>query len=299
MPYTGLFMLLASLSISALPPFNGFVSEWLTFQSLFHYLTGPSSGTGVKLLSMLSIAALAMAGALAAACFVKFIGIAFLGLPRSEYARNAHEVPISMLGGMGFLILLCLILGLFPQLIIGPLDNINRQLLSVAIFPGMQGVSFLTYYPLQINSTGISPLAVVLLGVVLFPVCYTVIKYVGRNTKKRIYGTWDCGFGQINSKMQYTATGFSKPLRIVFRVLYRPKRELHLKEGPSPYYHNDLRYIVSTEPVIEKYIYLPLANALTRGARKAKFYVQTGSVHIYLIYIFLALIALLIYNWVC
>lgn len=296
LPYTGIFVLLASLSISALPPFNGFVSEWLTFQSLFQVLT--SFSIGLKILAMISVAALGMAGAMAAACFIKFIGIAFLGLPRSEQAQNAHEVPIPMLIGIGLLVMLCLLAGLFPQFILMLVDSVTQELFAISILPDLRGFSFLPYFPLQINNTEFSPIIVLILGIAFLLVFYTIINFVGRNTQERLFTTWDCGFGGLSPRMQYTATGFSKPLRIVFRLLYRPKRELQLKKGPSPYYPHEQHYVVSTETVFEKYIYRPMASALTHWARKTRFYVQTGSVHIYLIYILFALILLLVYNWV-
>lgn len=294
LPYTGILVLLASLSISALPPFNGFVSEWLTFQSLFQVLT--NFGIGLKILAMISVAALGMAGAMAAACFIKFIGIAFLGLPRSEQAQNAHEVPIPMLIGIGLLVMLCLLAGLFPQFIFMLVDSVTQELFATSVLPDLRGFSFLPYFPLRINNTEFSPIIVLFLGIAFILVFYTIVKVIGRNTKERLFKTWDCGFGGLSPRMQYTATGFSKPLRIVFRVLYRPKRELQLKKGPSPYYPHEQHYVVSTETVLEKYIYRPMASALTHWARKTRFYVQTGSVHIYLIYILFALILLLVYN---
>lgn len=296
LPYTGLFILLASLSISALPPFNGFVSEWLTFQALFQVLANLS--IGLKILAMLSVAVLGMAGALAAACFIKFIGIAFLGKPRSEQAQTAREVPFTMLLGMGMLVLLCLLAGLFPQFILMLLDSVTQELFGFSPIPGLKGFSFLPYFELPINKTGVSPFIIIFMCLAILFIFYFFIKYIGRNSRQRLFKTWDCGFGDLNPRMQYTATGFSKPLRIVFRLLYQPKRELQLTQGPSPYYPNEQNYVVSTETVFEKYIYRPLTLSFTHWARKTIFYVQTGSVHIYLIYILAALILLLVYNWI-
>lgn len=294
MPYTGFLFILASLSISAIPPFNGFVSEWLTYQSLFLNLT--LAGSGLKLLSMLAVAALALAGALAAACFVKLIGISFLGLPRSEHAKEAMEVPYSMLAGMGILTFFCLIFGIFPRLVTVPLDRVNGDLLAVSVLPALQGDSFFLYYPLEFNGSLISPASLLLFGLVLFAAVVAVVKLLGGKTGEKTYGTWDCGFGTLNSHMQYSATGFSKPIRIVFRGLYRPTRELQCEPGPSPYYHQSMRYVVSTQPIFEKYFYHPVTRSFTCWARKVRLAVQTGSVHTYLVYIFVALVALLLYN---
>lgn len=112
MPYTSLFFLIGSVSICALPPFNGFVSEWLTYQSLLLGFNVPS--ITVKIISPLGGAVLALTGALAAACFVKAFGISFLGMPRSKHAEEAKEVSPSMILRMAMLAVLCLLLGIFP-----------------------------------------------------------------------------------------------------------------------------------------------------------------------------------------
>ncbi len=127
MPWTALFFLTGSVAICALPPFNGFVSEWLTFQSLV--LGIKTSVVLTKTFMLLAGAALALTGALAASSFVKAFGISFLGVPRSREAEDAHEASISMLSGMGFLSILCLLLGIFPGYVL--------KLISTVPLPGL------------------------------------------------------------------------------------------------------------------------------------------------------------------
>lgn len=293
MPYTGIFFLIASLSISAIPPFNGFVSEWITYQSLFMNL---GLGTSVlNILSMLSVAALAMAGAMAAACFIKLIGISFLGLPRSEHAEHAREVPVTMRVGLGILSFLCVVLGVFPSLALNLIERVNQGIMGISVLKSMQGGSFFIYYPLTINKNMISPLSVLVLGILVIGIVLILVKIIGRRSRERKYGTWDCGFVGLNPRMQYTATGFSKPIRIVFRALYMPNRELKTEEGTSPYYHKSMKYVVSTQSLFEKYFYLPVVNLVTKFLRKTRLSIQTGSVHTYLIYIFVTVIILLAY----
>ncbi|NBJ15532.1 MAG: formate hydrogenlyase [Dehalobacter sp. 4CP] len=294
MPYTGLFVLLASLSISALPPFNGFVSEWLTYQSVFQLFS--FSTKEVTILSILSVAALAMAGAMALACFVKFIGIAFLGQSRSPHAAKASEVSKSMLLGLGIPAFLCLGIGIFPQSVTLLLNSVIVDHFNFPLEKQIYSFVFQDFAPIHTNNTSISLLAVLcsLISILIF--FYILIRFLSRSSIKRLYKTWDCGFGALSPRTQYTATGFSKPFRIVFRLLYRPTRKLSMVKGPSDYYPLDLDYTVSTEPVIEKYFYMPLVKRFTRLARKTRFYIQTGSVHIYLVYIFIALILFLVYN---
>lgn len=296
MPLTGLFFLVASLSISALPPFNGFVSEWLTYQALFMNLG--TGGAAMKLISIFAVAGLAMAGALAAYCFVKLNGIAFLGLPRSRHAAGAKEVPWTMVLGSGLLSLLCLVLGVFPVLVTRLLDLVNTDLLGVSLDGTLRSGLFLVIYPMDSWSSDlntISPLLLFITGLVIFGGTLIVIRLVGGRREERRYGTWDCGFIGLTPRMQYTATGFSKPLRIVFRLLYQPTRELQVEEGSSPYFHKSMRYIVKTEPVFENYLYRPVTNYFRNLAKRARFLVQTGSIHTYLIYMFVTILALLVY----
>ena len=111
MPQTAFFFLVGSLAISALPPFNGFFSEWMTFQSLF--LGVNSFNLATKMIFIAAIGALAFTGGLAAACFVKAFGVTFLARPRSEAATHAKESPLPLRIGMAALALLTLILGVF------------------------------------------------------------------------------------------------------------------------------------------------------------------------------------------
>ena len=131
MPWTGLFFLVGCLSISALPPFNGFVSEWLTFQAA---LQAWQLESGV-LRSLIPIASamLALSGALAAACFVKVYGIAFLGQARSRHVRRARQVPFGMRAGQGWLAGLCLLLGVLPTAVIDVIDGVPRQVLGAGL----------------------------------------------------------------------------------------------------------------------------------------------------------------------
>ena len=95
--------------------------------------------------------------------------------------------------------------------------------------------------------------------------------------------------------MQYSATGYSKPVRIVFRAIFRPQRELNVVEGSGPYFIRSAKYNVSTQSVFEKYIYEPVVRFILAFARRARFVVQTGSIHTYLLYIFVVIILMFVY----
>lgn len=293
MPLISIFFLIASLSISAIPPFNGFVSEWITYQSLFNII-GISQPV-VKLITILSVAVLAMAGALAATCFVKCFGISFLALPRSKEAENAEDVPKPMIIGMGILSLLCIIIGLFPMIILKLLDKVSLSIIGNSIIPDLKGSFSFIYYPVKAYTNSVSTLVALIAGVILITLVFIIVKYTSRQSNERKYNTWDCGFRSLNSRMQYSATGFSKPLRIVFRAIYRPTRELQIEEGSSPYYPKSMRYVVTTQSVFEKYLYIPITGLFQSFTRKIRGAVQTGSIHTYLIYIFITTAAFLLY----
>lgn len=294
MPVTAVFILAFSIAISGIIPFNGFVSEWLIYQSLFSNIQLGQAGGNV--LSMLAIAALALSGALAAACFIKFFGISFLGLPRTEHAAKATEVPAAMKVGMGLLGVFCLAAGIFPMVFLSLADRIIVEVLGTPVLRQLEGGLFFAYAPLTVSGNSISPLSVLAVLGLLIIGALLVMRIVGGKYIERKYGTWDCGFEALNSRMQYSATGFSKPLRIVFRILYRPGREVDVEKGQSPYFPQSVKYNLTSEPIFEKYLYNPVLRRMRKFSKRMKFTIQTGSIHMYLLYIFITLLALMLYN---
>lgn len=293
MPVTALLVLCGALSISAVVPFNGFISEWLTYQSIFANIV-PGQAL-LNILSILAVAALAMAGALAIASFVKLFGISFLGLSRSEHAANAREVPVSMNIGIGILTSLCLIIGLFPQIVLKVIDVIVNSIAGVSLIERFQGDFIFTYYPLSIAGNSISPLEILIIIIGIILLSLIIIRIIGGKYIERKYGTWDCGFEALNSRMQYSATGYSKPITIVFRILFRPVRQLKIN-GDHTYHPDSIEYTATYESIFEKYIYKPTYLMIKRFSSRTKLTIQTGSIHKYLIYIFVALLILMIYN---
>ena len=293
LPITALFVLCFSLSISSIIPFNGFIGEWLTYQSLFANIIPGQAGFNI--LSIISVAALGLSGALAAACFVKLFSISFLGLPRSNHALNAKEVPVTMNIGIGILAALCLILGIFPLTILTLIDKVVFSLVGSSILGQLRGGFITVYYPLKITENAISPFAffIVLIAVILFSLL--IVRLIGGKYIERKYGTWDCGFEALNSRMQYSAAGFSKPIKIVFKILFRPTRRITVK-GDLLYHPNSIEFTTTSESIFEKYIYNPVYGKIKMFSRKTKFRIQTGSIHNYLIYILAALLVLMVYN---
>lgn len=295
MPITALFILCFSLAVSSIVPFNGFVSEWLTYQALFANIA--CGQAGINILSILAVAALGLVGALAAACFVKLFGISFLGRPRSNHATNAKEVPISMNIGMGLLAALCLAVGLFPLPVLKLIDKVAFSLVGRSILEQLHGGFIVAYYSLDISGRSISPAVILftIVGVILLALL--IIRIIGGKYRERTCGTWDCGFEALNSRMQYSASGFSKPIKIVFKILFRPSRRT-VVTGDLPYHPESIEYTTASEPIFEKYIYNPACVIIENFSRRTKFRVQTGSIHNYLIYIFVTVLVLMIYNMI-
>jgi formate hydrogenlyase subunit 3/multisubunit Na+/H+ antiporter MnhD subunit len=283
MPWTGVFFLIGCLSISALPPFNGFVSEWLTFQAA---LQAWQLDSGVlRSLVPITAAVLALTGALAAACFVKVYGVAFLGQARSRHVRRARGVPLSMRAGQGVLALLCLLLGIFPTSVIALLDVVPLQVLGQGLSQATaHGWLWLTPISSETASYG-APLVAIILALILAAGLWLF----GRGIRRvRRCDAWDCGFAPPTPAMQYTASAFAQPIRQLFGSLF------YIEEGIKPQPDGRQRYQLQVVDRAWGLFYLPVARAVERAARQVV-RLQSGNVRIYLGW---SLATLLILLWI-
>lgn len=287
MPQTALFFLIGSLAIAALPPFNGFVSEWLTFQSLLLSFQIPARS--VNLTFALGIAALALTSGLAAACFVRAFGITFLALPRSEAAARAREGDWTMRAAMALLAFACLILGLVPAIILEPVNAAVFELTSghAALQFDLNGLTagggFGRVAPLWIGFSA---------AVLLFAIALAVSWVSARGC--RYYETWGCGRALQSARFEYTAAAFANPFTRVFALLYRPNAALEVSgEPPSRYFVRKMVYRHEGRLIFEEALYRPLLRTIQAVAGKARV-LQSGNVHGYLMYILIALVALLL-----
>ena len=246
MPITAFMFLIAAISISALPPTNGFLSEWMIFQSMLS-----SSGIdnlALKLSFPFAIFALALTGGLAIACFVKAFGITFLGLHRSTNSKHAKEVNRLMQIGQILMSVVVISLMLFFPFIIKlinsslPIENIYSKL-----FPTIWTMHSIS------NNGAVSP--IYLLGALIIVSALILIYYKSLNIKERIYHTWACGYN-TNAKSQYSATGFAGPIRRFFAWLYKP--EIHTQTqtlaGHKTKFSTSM-YEVHVKPLFEKSLY--------------------------------------------
>ena len=282
MPWTGLFFLVGCISISALPPFNGFVSEWLTFQTA---LQSWALESGVlRSLVPMAAAMLALTGALAAACFVKVFGVAFLGQGRGKAARKAREVPLGMRAGQGLLAAACLLLGVLPVLVIRGMDTIPVALLGQGLSEATaHGWLWLTPVSADVASYS-APL--VLIGMLLVWGGLAWWLHRGERRAVRRCGVWDCGFSSPGPRMQYTASAFSQPIRQVFGLLF------HVDEKVAPDEAGRLRHQLHVEDRAWGLFYAPVARFTQAAARRVT-RMQSGSIRHYLAWSFVTLLVLL------
>jgi hydrogenase-4 component B len=290
MPWTALCFLIGSAAISALPPLNGFVSEWLVFQALLGGFAVPTPEVAV--LMPIAVGMLALTGGLAAACFVKAFGITFLAIPRTHEAEQAHESPRSMLLGMGLLALACVGLGLAPFVAVPALGAV---LSGLGGLPDTQatftlGVALQTPAGFGSMSPTLAALGLlIILGLV--PLALIVARV---NRRLRVSDTWGCGRIGQTPRMEYTATAFAEPLRRVFAELYRPTKELTIDFHPeSKYFVQSIAYHSGITPWFEQALYEPLLRLVRFVARQVR-RLQSGSLYLYLTYVALALVLLLI-----
>lgn len=274
MPSTGAVFLIACCSIVGLPLFNGFVSEWLTFQSFLAGATLTNVPAAVVLPLMMGV--LALIGGLAAACFAKVYGVAFLGRPRSSGAEQARDVPLAMRAAMLALAGACVMIGVFPGVILQPLAAVVQEIVHGAALPD------------ELASLGrVMPWVACALAAIVAGVA--AVRRAVRTTP-----TWACGLPGLDSRMQYTSTAFSKPLRRVFAQVYRPERSVEVLPVGQPYFPASISYRSVRTTSFEKALYRPAVDAIVAIGHRLR-RLQTGNIQVYLLYVFLALIGVLVF----
>jgi NADH:ubiquinone oxidoreductase subunit 5 (subunit L)/multisubunit Na+/H+ antiporter MnhA subunit len=292
MPWTSVFFLIGCISIAALPPFNGFVSEWLTFQA---FLLSPGLHRPVlSLLFPLGAALLALTGALAAACFVKAFGVTFLGHWRGHQSiQKVHEVDWSMRIGMMLAATTCFLLGILPTVVITWMDILPEKLVhgKLAASAGEHGWLWLTPIARERASYSGFNVFIGILGVVLV---VWLLLHVRKAAVHRV-PIWDCGFEKLTTRMQYNATSFAMPIRRIFGFLFRIREEASAVEPVRhTAYPERLQYRLRVRDRFWYWLYQPVADAAFYIARKVGA-LQQGRIQVYLIYSFVTIIVLLVF----
>jgi len=295
MPWTSTLFLIGSISISALPPFNGFISEWLLFQA---FLLSPSLNSPLlNLLIPMGAALLALTAALVAACFVKAFGITFLG-----HWRGHHHPPLQKMGlevnwpmrlGMILPALMCLILGILPTMVIEWMDKISDELVGGKIATTAGAFGWLWLTPVAHERASYSG-AIVFLWIIVVVMLVYILLHIRKTAIHRV-PLWDCGFEKITPRMQYNAASFSMPIRRIFGFLFNIREQVRLSTSTiSPSFPNRLYYRLRIRDRFWGWIYRPISESSYWISRKFG-RLQQGYIHVYLIYSFITIIILLIF----
>lgn len=282
MPKTGLVLIAGSVAICGLPPFNGFISEFLIYASVFFSKAGNTLGNIIFIIAILG--GLSMIGALAVFAFSKFIGVSLLGQPRSQEASHAHEAPPSMYLPLFFLALLSLLIGVFPELVLQALEKIFADV-------GILGYDEMKVAVLPLLA--IIQKVVIAWGVVIIALILFRARFLLRGIKT-VPETWGCGFDRPTARMQYTASSFAEPLTSFARPLYSSI----ITEGVSTKIFPDpvVKKITVRDIVLDRF-FVPAYRWLA-GVFEKFSVIQHGNTHLYVLYIVIALLAAMIGSFV-
>jgi len=328
MPWTSLFFLAGALSIAALPPFNGFVSEWLTLQTMLRSAELPS--TGVKIVFALCGAGLALTAALAVTCFVKAFAMSFLGMARSEEARKASEVGRSMKVPMGMLAAFCFLLGVLPTYVIPVVDQAVAPLVGQSVVdelvppfftPGQGDPKFTEAFVSEFHDLGaqtgrglipgrglvvlhrgsernpvvfaMSTSYSLVLLVLLLGGAYLCIHGLTRARRVERRPAWDGGVRRLLPEMTYTATGFSNPVRVVFNAVFRPSTVEDTKETVAEHFRTAIKNGRKEVHIVDRSVYQPMVKAV-RSIAMLLGQMHGGSVNVYAAYVLISLVCVLI-----
>ena len=286
MPVTAAYMLIGAVALAAVPPLNGFPSEWLTFQLL---IAGARySASELAILLPLALAAIALVAGLAAVSAVRLFGITFLALPRTPSAAAAVEAPPTMRAAMALPALLCVAFGLVPAQIIPRLSMVAADL-------GLGTSTLASNMALAVPLAGSRYSPLVVTALLIAAAAGAALLASRRLTARtmRVDGAWNCGRLVQSPRSEYTAASFAEPLNRVFAGFYRPRQQVRIEVHPlSRYFVQAIGYRGRLAPWMELTLYAPALAAVRRVARAAGA-IQTGSIHWYLALLPAALVVLL------
>ncbi len=287
MPQTAFVFLVGCAAISALPPLNGYVSEWLTFQAIL--LSPHIPSWGLKLLVPAVGALLALSAALAAACFVKAYGVTFLGRPRTPAAEGAIETDSYSLAAMSLLAALCLLAGILPGLFIDALAPVSSALIGSRM-PLQTGAQWLSIIPIAASRSSYDGLLVFLFMIISGSLAAFAIHRLASDRLRRA-PAWDCGYPDASPATQYSAMSFAQPIRRVFgTVVFRAREHGFM---PPPGDTRPARLTVELHDLVWDAIYAPIVVGIGLAADRLN-RLQFLTIRQFLSLVFGALIILLV-----
>ena len=329
MPWTSAFFLVGVLSIAALPPFNGFVSEWLTLQTILR--SAVLSSTVVKIIFAVCGALLALTAGLAGTCFVKVFASGFLGMSRSPAAAQAREVGVGMRAPLALLAALCFLLGILPTYVIPEIDRavvpLTHESATSALVPPffmasaqrLEGVppAFLAdFHDLgaQVGDHALpgrglvvlhrgqarnpvvfamstSYMLVVLAGIIAL--AFFVFRvFTWRRTVTR-GAAWDGGLRHLTPGITYTATAFSNPVRVIFSALLTPAAGEETTEAVAVHFRTAIKREYSEVHIIDRFVLQPPIVIIRKLAAMTR-RMHVGHVNAYAAYVLIAMLIVLV-----
>jgi formate hydrogenlyase subunit 3/multisubunit Na+/H+ antiporter MnhD subunit len=287
MPQTAFVFLVGCVAISALPPFNGFVSEWLTFQAIL--LSPQLPSWGLKFLVPAVGALLALSAALAAACFVKAFGVSFLGRARTAAATQAQETDSNSLAAMYFLSAVCLVAGVLPGIFIDMLPPVTNALIGTSM-PHQAGLDWLTIVPVAESRSSYNGLLVFVFVAMSGSIAAFAIHRLASD-KIRRGPAWDCGYPDSSPITQYTASSFAQPIRRVYGTSVFHAREIG--DMPPPGATRPAHFTVQLRDLIWEAAYAPIGAFVEYAATRLNV-LQFLTIRRYLTLVFSVLVLLLL-----
>jgi formate hydrogenlyase subunit 3/multisubunit Na+/H+ antiporter MnhD subunit len=283
MPRTGASMIVGAVAIAGLPPLNGFASEWLLYLGLLR--GGLDAGSGQGLLLLLVTAALAAMGVLASLCFVRLVGVALLGQPRTKPAQKAHESPLGMVAPIVTLALACVAMALFARTVTPMLGRVAGQVLGAP----------LDVAPVASGLGGLARISVAIWAAIAAALAVFALLVRGRRAAD---DTWGCGYAAPTARMQYTARSFAEIL--AEHVLPPVLRSRVSMKGPRSIFAEPTRISSDSTDPLTRSVYEPFLGSWAKRFARLR-WLQQGSLHIYLLYILAAVTCVLawssLYRW--
>jgi hydrogenase-4 component B len=283
MPWTGIAFLIGAIAICGLPPLNGFISEFLIYLGAFQGVQALGSWETIP--AAVVIIALALIGGLAVACFTKAFGIVFLGEPRSVQTEQAHESKAAMRWPMVILAALCVIIGVSAPLILSLIEPVLQPFVG----------NYTAEFPQIVNSTQI-PLTMIVYVALTIITLFFALAWFRRSLlshRTKVKGvTWDCAYALPTARMQYTASSYAQPFMHLAGGILRLQNHLRKPEG---YFPSEGEFSSHVPDISEQSIWKPSFKGMEWLLLRFR-WMQTGSIHLYILYIAISLIALLIWK---
>ncbi len=317
MPWTAFCFIIAALAISAVPPLNGYISEWMLLETLLQSFAIPD--TLAKIVFAFSGGMLALTAAIAVTAFVRASAVTFLALPHSKEAATAHESPFSMRIAMGFLALTCLALGVLPTLVIPALDRVTTLVIGQSVlnqvvpplftnhpgsyaplvtlggglFRGLLPINGLVVIAAPAFSTIDSPTYLFLAELLLIGIVVLAVRLIRPLGVRRVGPVWAGGIPHFTAAMTYTDLAYSNPIRIIFNGLYRSRASTVADAAAARHREGRITYQQEIPPPFERTLYQPVVNTVRAVTQRARI-IQSGNINQYVAYIFLIVIIVLI-----